>query len=314
MYRIALTIVIAGSLSCTHTRNAVVEPEPARTPLTSGTAVAAPTPEPSTTELSTTITSTTETTVPMTSSTTTHRRMHGDRPPDEDENPALTRRATHTTTRSPQTPPTSDLPASGVVPHSSPPPPLLEEGGVLNFPPRVTMRQGVAKPIVIQIAAADVIDKLAPSIGDLRLTQQRIPVSAAMSARLDYDDGWFTVVPKSPEIQRVDTNGEKRFLPAEWTWIVTPLRHGDSQLTLRIFAMRDSQTPQPLLVREQSVDVQINPPYLIWNAVKTTWPVLIVVIGWFPIKEWWQRRRQRPVVGEKRKSWWMRRDTDERDH
>lgn len=175
------------------------------------------------------------------------------------------------------------------------------------------MTQGTPQPLIIQIGLADIADKLDATAAGLPMTKERMAVMRAMKVDLEYDKEWFDVQLQSPQTQGVRTEevpaAHRR--PAEWRYSVTPLKHGlGRHLTLKVYAVMSDGLPQPILVKHQTIDVDISLAYIAAQQWPWAGSLVAALIGVMPFRRRRQRRRQNTLVTPD----WMKNRGDEKTH
>jgi hypothetical protein len=195
---------------------------------------------------------------------------------------------------------------------ASPNPPSNDDG-FLNFPLRAVMKQGKPKTLIIQIGLADIAGKLAAIAAGLRMTKEPMKVTRAMKVDLEYDKAWFDVQLQSPPTQGVKTEvAAAQRQPGEWRYSVTPLKHGTGQhLTLKVYAVMSDGVPQPVLVKTQTIDVDINVGYIAAQQWPWAGGLVAALIGVVPFKRWRAHRRQSTLVP---RTEWMKSGHNETNH
>jgi hypothetical protein len=197
----------------------------------------------------------------------------------------------------PSPPPPPPVAAEAAPPAAAPAPPPPPAGtdidltrlknslplGEIAYAPDRDMTQGVETTVTARVGRGKLPDlKKGFPKEEGKVEVESIPVTMKMTAKLEYDEAEFKVIPREAV--------EKVLLEmVEWTWRVTPLKTGTRHLNLRLTGQLKlpdgSEGPLDVPVKEATITVRVNAPYLIKEFVAQNWqwiiggPVGLLVIG-----------------------------------
>ena len=161
--------------------------------------------------------------------------------------------------------------------------------GQIAYAPQREMRQGVESSVTARVGRGQVPGLQAGVPAEEgKVEVQPIQVSMKMTARLEYDETEFKVIPKEPsEKVLVDM--------VEWRWRVTPLKTGLRHLNLRLTGQvklpDGSQGSMDVPVKEAVISVRVNPSYLVGRFVGQNWQWIIGgPVGLLAIAAWLRSR------------------------
>jgi prepilin-type N-terminal cleavage/methylation domain-containing protein len=122
------------------------------------------------------------------------------------------------------------------------------------------------------------------------VSARSIRIAPQMELRLTGDA--FRIEPITPPRQAVGTSGA-----VEWSWTVTPVKHGAQKLYLSVDAIvtiAGKESPRSLRVLEQPIDVQITAGERVTTFTAGNWQFVVGTIV-IPLLAWgWARRHPAP--------------------
>jgi hypothetical protein len=155
--------------------------------------------------------------------------------------------------------------------------------GRLAFEPRKTMDQGREERVFVRLsreAASDISKGFREGPPIIRTLQ----VGSVMRAALDYSQADF-------EVHRIGEENKVVAPPyTEWAWMVTPLRGGDKELRVLVYAelMVPNGSPEPYEAFAGSAVIHVHTrlSYMVEKFVRENWqwllgsPIVLALGGW----------------------------------